>query len=469
MRSRRAPAAGGLAAVAALAVLVLVDGVGGPVLQAAAATVPGIVATLVAVVRLRTRPAARRRAWAVQAAGLLVTTAGYPLFHLGLLAGLPPGYPLPADVFFLTGGALVVAAGVLLNRGVRDRGATADAAIAVTGLWVAVTALLVRPALADQPGVLAVVLTAAYPALDLANLALVLRLWLARRVPSGPAALFAGAFGCVLFGDSAVGALVEVAPVDLRPWFGLPFQVALLLVAAAVAHPRSGEVGLGPGRTRAWSTAHWVVVGGASCVPSVVLLVQGAAGGAVDWLVTGAGALVMSLLGVGRVHHALVRVQRTADDLAGQARTDELTRLPNRRSWDAELHRALASDQDVAVALLDLDHFKRLNDTHGHAEGDRVLRTAAANWRAALPEGAFLARHGGEEFALLLGGDLVARAGVVAERLLRACPAPQTVSIGLARRLPGEDTAQLLARADAELYRAKAAGRDRVCVAAPTG
>nr|WP_276611897.1 GGDEF domain-containing protein [Kineococcus vitellinus] len=145
------------------------------------------------------------------------------------------------------------------------------------------------------------------------------------------------------------------------------------------------------------------------------------------------------------------------------ARTDALTGLANRRSWDAELGRALERGEPLAVALLDLDHFKRLNDSEGHPAGDRVLRAVADAWRAVLPPGASLARYGGEEFALLLPGASAASAPELAERLRAACPAPQTVSVGLVHRRPGEGAGGLLARADAQLYRAKAAGRDRVC------
>jgi diguanylate cyclase (GGDEF)-like protein len=451
------------AVVVAVGLLAVADATGGPVVQAAAAVLPGVPAVLVGLARLSQRPRAQRPAWVAQTAGLAVITCGYAFFHLSLLMGAAPGYPLPADLFFAVGGFLVVASGVLFNRRTRDWPATGDAVIAVTGMTVAVLAVLVRPTLADDPATATVVLTLLYPALDLVNLGLVLRLWLAGRAPTGPTALMAAAFGCLLFGDSVFGALVVVVGIDLQPWLGLPFQVALVLLALAIGHPRSDEIGTGLGRTRSWSHAHWLVIGGASSVPALVLLAQGISGVEVDWLVTGLGALVLALLCVSRVHHAVVRVQRQADALASQARTDELTRLPNRRSWDAELRRACEGEGPVAVALLDLDHFKRLNDTEGHPAGDRVLRAVAAAWSARLPAGAFLARHGGEEFALLLRDT--AGAHELAETLRRACPGPQTVSIGLVHRGPGEDPGVLMGRVDAELYRAKAAGRDRVCAA----
>jgi len=448
--------------VVAIVLLALADGLGGPAVQAAAAVLPGVPAVLVGLARLPGRPRAQRPAWLAQTAGLAVISCGYAFFHVSLLLGAPAGYPLPADLFFAAGGVAILASGVLFNRRARDWPATGDAGIAVTGIAVAVLAVLVRPTLADDPAPVTVALTLLYPALDLVNLGLVLRLWLAGKAPTGPTALFAAAFGCLLFGDSVFGALVVVVGIELQPWLGLPFQIALVLLAVAIGHPRSDEVGTGLARTRSWSHAHWLVIGGASCVPALVLLAQGVAGVRIDWLVTGVGALVLALLCVGRVHHAVVRVQRQADALDRLARTDDLTRLPNRRSWDAELRRACAGEDPVTVALLDLDHFKLLNDTEGHPAGDRVLREAASAWSALLPSGAFLARHGGEEFALLLRDDTGLE---LAQALRLACPAPQTVSIGVAHREPGEDPGLLMARVDAELYRAKAAGRDRVCCA----
>ncbi|WP_432521337.1 GGDEF domain-containing protein [Kineococcus sp. SYSU DK006] len=459
---RRLPVPVAAALLALAVVLVAACRLGAPA-QAAAAVLPGVLAVAVAVLRLPGRPAGRRTAWRLHAAGLGLVTAGYALFHAGLSRGDAPGYPLPADVLFVPGSLLVTAALLLLGRGSRDLAASVDAAIAVTGAAVAVAAVLVRPVLAELSDPLLVGLTALYPALDLLGLGLVLRLWLTGCTPSRPALLLAAASTCLLVGDAAFGALAAVLPVDLTPWLGVPFSCALLLQALALDAPGSDEVGAGPPRARTWSRAHWSMVGASSCVPPLVLLGQGLRGGPVDWAVIGTGALLLSTLSVTRVHHAVVRVQEQAEQLERLARTDALTGLPNRRSWDAELGRELERGQPLAVALLDLDHFKRLNDSQGHPAGDRVLREVAAAWRAVLPPGTSLARYGGEEFALLLPGEAAAAAPGLAERLRAACPAPQTVSVGLAHRRPGEGAGELLARADAQLYRAKAAGRDRVC------
>ena len=92
--------------------------------------------------------------------------------------------------------------------------------------------------------------------------------------------------------------------------------------------------------------------------------------------------------------------------LARQARTDELTALPNRRAWDEavvrEMSRARRTGRPLCLAFLDLDHFKAFNDTYGHQAGDAHLRRAAAAWRRELRAIDVLARYGGEEFGILL-------------------------------------------------------------------
>jgi diguanylate cyclase (GGDEF)-like protein len=147
------------------------------------------------------------------------------------------------------------------------------------------------------------------------------------------------------------------------------------------------------------------------------------------------------------------------------ALTDELTGLPNRRAWDRHLEEAIRAAEPVCVAVLDLDFFKSYNDDHGHQAGDRLLKEAAAAWRAQLRATDALARYGGEEFAVLLRGDDLQAARRVVDRLRVATPRGQSCSAGIARREAGEDGAALLRRADDALYRAKRAGRDRSVVA----
>ena len=115
--------------------------------------------------------------------------------------------------------------------------------------------------------------------------------------------------------------------------------------------------------------------------------------------------------------------------------------------------------------MIDLDHFKRFNDEHGHPAGDRLLRDSADQWRDALRVTDFLARYGGEEFVVLLPDCSLADAQIVIERLRASTPAGQTCSAGIAVWERWESGEQLIARADGALYAAKGAGRDQAAVA----
>jgi diguanylate cyclase (GGDEF)-like protein len=167
---------------------------------------------------------------------------------------------------------------------------------------------------------------------------------------------------------------------------------------------------------------------------------------------------------------------RLAQRLATLALTDELTGLMTRRALrelaPATIGQARYSHQEVAVLMLDLDHFKAVNDRHGHLVGDDVLRRTAAAVRSQLRPDALLTRFGGEEFAAVVPVSDLATARQMAERVRRtvaeapaaggtAAPAV-TASIGLTMLRPAETLDAAILRADEALFRAKRAGRDRV-------
>lgn len=158
------------------------------------------------------------------------------------------------------------------------------------------------------------------------------------------------------------------------------------------------------------------------------------------------------------------------------SRTDPLTGLPNRRGFleasDNALARSRRSKRPVSVALADLDHFKRINDTLGHAAGDDVLRAVASTLRSSLRAQDTVARWGGEEFILLLpdtGADGAARAAETARLKVaalsvgtKAGSVSVTLSLGVAEHRLDRTLEETIALADEALYRAKEAGRDRV-------
>ena len=167
--------------------------------------------------------------------------------------------------------------------------------------------------------------------------------------------------------------------------------------------------------------------------------------------------------------HEVAAAIKRADllsQLTDMASTDALTGLPNRRAWETNMSQALLGGESFVLAMLDIDNFKDFNDTRGHPAGDRLLRETAAAWREELRVGDFLARIGGEEFALLLPSCTATQDAVaVVERLRRRVPYQQTCSAGIVVHTFGESAERLMARADTALYAAKDAGRDRVSLA----
>lgn len=160
--------------------------------------------------------------------------------------------------------------------------------------------------------------------------------------------------------------------------------------------------------------------------------------------------------------------------------TDALTGAVSRRQTIALAASALKiaqrSEERPSVLMLDVDHFKQVNDQHGHASGDAVLRMIAQRCREQLREGDVIGRIGGEEFMIVLPATDRHTASAVAERLRMVIAAGRvhgeagidiqvTVSIGLSRALDGESLESLMQRADQALYRAKHGGRNRVCIA----
>ncbi|MET0808731.1 MAG: sensor domain-containing diguanylate cyclase [Pseudoxanthomonas sp.] len=176
-----------------------------------------------------------------------------------------------------------------------------------------------------------------------------------------------------------------------------------------------------------------------------------------------------------QLHDYQAALETQNADLAEQTRTDALTGLPNRRAFAvalaAEMEKARASGHYLCVAVLDIDHFKMINDLHGHAEGDKVLVGLAAMLKSQFAGGGMAARYGGEEFVLLLPGSDAGQARLQCEFLRQSVPllpigVPITVSIGVAEIRRRDDTPDdAFRRADQALYAAKRAGRDRVAVA----
>ncbi|HET9691311.1 MAG TPA: sensor domain-containing diguanylate cyclase [Acidimicrobiales bacterium] len=138
--------------------------------------------------------------------------------------------------------------------------------------------------------------------------------------------------------------------------------------------------------------------------------------------------------------------------------TDALTGLANRRLLDAVLEMEMGRSPTTALLALDLDGFKEVNDRLGHEAGDEVLRRAAAAWQSVIRGSDLLARVGGDEFVVALPRAGGAEAAAIADRLREVTPPGVGVSIGIAVGAAGDDPAEVLAKADREMYRVKRGG-----------
>jgi len=189
-----------------------------------------------------------------------------------------------------------------------------------------------------------------------------------------------------------------------------------------------------------------------------------------------------------RIQRIRAKLQRQREELAEAlavnrelATRDELTGLLNRRAMQdliaLEQRRALRTGRPLTLAQLDIDHFKPINDTHGHSTGDRALQAFASTVRASVRDTDVLARWGGEEFVLMLAETGPEDARDLLDRVREAVEALSiphatgvlhlTVSVGLAQHRAGDTIDHTLERADQALYTAKALGRNRVVLAPP--
>lgn len=205
--------------------------------------------------------------------------------------------------------------------------------------------------------------------------------------------------------------------------------------------------------------------------------------------VVGALYLVLMLMVGLKIHtstqEALQLRQRNDElirELELQVQRDELTGLSNRGSFIAagqkELQRAARYQHSLALLMVDIDHFKKINDSYGHLAGDEVLKAVAQTCRETIRANDFLARLGGEEFVILMPEAELEQARAAAERLREAvaemrCDLQEgivtpTISVGVAAIEGGvESLSSLMRRSDRAMYQAKAQGRNRICIAPP--
>ncbi|MEZ0164324.1 GGDEF domain-containing protein [Kineococcus sp. LSe6-4] len=414
------------------------------------------------------------RAWWAMAAGMACWGAGDVLYVLVYDVGGSQAYPAPPDVTYLLAYPLLGFSLLALARKARpgrDVEGVIDATILSVGAGLLSWVFLLEPALRSMSDdLLGGTVSALYPVADVFVLAMLVRLTSAAGARSPSFALLCAAAVAMLAADAAYQ--VAYAAVGYDGTAVDPVWLAgYLLWGACALHPSMRRLSdpvpahsgseLGGGRL--------VLLAGASLLaPATLALQLLLQQHPSSWAVATSSA-VLFLLVVARMWTLLRRLRVQAEQLRALARTDPLTGLLNRRSGDAALQRAAAgcarSGSDLVVVLVDLDHFKAYNDTHGHPAGDRLLVGAAHAWGEVLDgAGAHLARWGGEEFLLVLPGPDRAAVEALLGRMRRVVPDGRTFSAGAARWAgPAQDLPALLAAADAALYAAKAGGRDRTC------
>jgi diguanylate cyclase (GGDEF)-like protein len=206
--------------------------------------------------------------------------------------------------------------------------------------------------------------------------------------------------------------------------------------------------------------AFTIYLAGQAATSGAVLLTSGVVGASAGWAV-----LLGTTVTVGVAVHVLQQALQLA------ATTDPLTGLVNRRAFEPilarELHRCARLDHPLCLVVIDLDHFKEVNDAHGHQEGDRLLGEVSRLWTETLRSTDVLARAGGDEFVLLLPSTNETQTLEMLDRL--SAVTDQEFSSGVAVATRGSTVEDLLRAADDACYRAKQTGRARAVVADPAG
>jgi diguanylate cyclase (GGDEF)-like protein len=415
----------------------------------------------------------RPRMWYLFAAGQAIWaigdfTFGYNLYVLG-----EESFPTIADGIYLTAYPVLAAGLFILIRGRtsgRDRAGLLDASVIATGLALLTWSFIMRPTAADDTlTVLERMVSLAYPAGDVLLLAMAARLFTTPGARTTSYRLLSVALVLLLGTDIAYAIVLTVSDYSGGLIDG-GWMLSYVCWGAAALHPSMRSLSqTAPDQAVRLTPARLALLSVTALVTPAILVYQGLTEpDRIDWLTASVGAVVLFLLVLARMSGLVTQVQDQATQLDALAHNDALTGVPNRRAWDLELARRLAnsrnSGQPVVVGLLDLDHFKWFNDRYGHQAGDRLLKEAAAAWRANLRAEDLLARYGGEEFGVCFTGLSAHAAATQLQRLQKLTPLGQTFSAGVARWTGDEAPERLVGRADHALYQAKNDGRDRVLV-----
>ncbi len=480
------------AGVAALIVYWLLEG--GSLTQSWFYDVIGVSAVLAALVGIiRNRPD-RRLPWMLMAIGQASFVAGDVLWNWYEMIGEDP-FPSMADALYLAGYPFIAVGLLLLIRrrlGDGDRGGLLDAAILATGVAILSWTLFIEPqVIGADLDVLSLAISLAYPIADLLLIGVAMGLLTTAGARTSAFRMLGLSLVALLVADQIYalqnfdGTYVAGGPLDTI------YVIAYILFGVAVLHPSMRRLTDPQPVAVTWLGPVRLVCLAAAMVTGPVLLAIGP--DASDGLaVIAAGTAVLSLLVLARLYGLVGLLARDVakrraleDQLSYQAFHDPLTGLANRRRFVEQAEAALTGRQrtgTIAAMFLDLDDFKTVNDSLGHAAGDEMLRVVATRISAGLRSTDLAARLGGDEFGILLFDvHNIGVATAAAQRLLDALQEPATIgdslvevgaSIGVAIDSPEVVRVDdLLGDADVAMYQAKALGKGRfhVFVGDPEG
>ena len=435
--------------------------------------VAAVVGAFVVARRARGTTGAERRAWLCTAVGLGAWAIGCTLHLIDAIGGVERIPPRPADLFsgiatVLPAVSLIIGPGAPMAWNVRFR-MILDGAMVAVALFVPAWPYLLGPAnelVGPGGGAMGV----AFPVVQIIALSVAIVL-LSR---SRSRAVTAYTVLAVAYGSLAVCALTYSAvTLYVHTWQLTAvsgFFLAATVVLAGVARHEM------PAIDSPWLAVPTGVRAGLPYVPVVVAFVVAAAErlrGDTDDVLTAALfvlfalVLVRQFLALRGNTLLLAEVEQQREQLSYQATHDDLTGLSNRKHLHQQAGARLRTGEPVALLLIDLDHFKQVNDSKGHAAGDAVLVKVAQVLRAAVPAGHTVARLGGDEFAVFLRpAPPVDEARLIAERIsagVALIGARIGASIGVAYEPTGRATiGMLLSDADTALYQVKASGKGKV-------